>query len=365
MSSGFIDDDVHKHGAIINGVEVLGSSEDIPQIVESLAIDYVIISIAQASRDEFQNILSVCQSIPIKVRTIPSLYELIQEKVSVSRIRDIEIEDLFGRPPVQLDKESIESFLEQKTVMVTGAGGSIGSELVRQLVHCKPKRLVLVERCEFSLFKIEREIKTEYPDMEFHPVIGDVCDETRMKNVFGRYKPEVVFHAAAHKHVPMMELNASEAIKNNILGTNSIAHIAGLSSCEAFVLISTDKAVNPTSVMGATKRVSELSDSGSQHEVFDALSCGSFWKRNRFERFGDTDFPSADQEWRPTDRDTSRNGTLFYDDSRGIAARPAGRRVGQRRRDFCIGHGKTGQDSGSCERDDQAFGSETGSRYTD
>jgi FlaA1/EpsC-like NDP-sugar epimerase len=255
---GFMDDDKQKVGAIINGVEVLGTVDQIPEFVIANEIDYIIISIAQASREEFQRILEICRSIPIRVRTIPGLYELLQNKVSVSRIRDIEIEDLLGRFPVQLDQRSIEKFLKNKVVMVTGAGGSIGSELVRQLVHCKPDQLVLVERCEFSLFQIEREILEGFPEINITPVIADVCDSGRMENVFKRFSPQVVFHSAAHKHVPMMELNASEAIKNNILGTHIVGDLAGKFRVEAFVFISTDKAVNPTSVMGATKRVSEL-----------------------------------------------------------------------------------------------------------
>lgn len=255
---GFVDDDRQKVGAIINGVKVLGTADKIPELVSELKIDYIIISIAQASREEFQRILEICRSIPIKVRTIPGLYELLQNKVSVSRIRDIEIEDLLGRSPVLLDQISIESFLKKKVVMVTGAGGSIGSELVRQLVFCQPEQLVLVDRFEFSLFQIEKEIVDAHPDVHLVPVIGDVSDLKRMENIFKQFAPQVVFHTAAHKHVPMMERNASEAIKNNILGTNIVGELSGRYRAEAFVLISTDKAVNPTSVMGATKRVAEL-----------------------------------------------------------------------------------------------------------
>lgn len=255
---GFIDDDDSKKGAIINGVKVLGNTEQLEKFVRDLKIDHIIISIAQASREDFQRILGVCRSIPIKVRTIPGLYELLQDKLNVSRIRDIEIEDLLGRLPIQLEKKSIENFLSQKVVMVTGAGGSIGSELVRQLIQCQPKKLILVERSEFALFQIEREIAENFPEVDFVPVIGDICDECRMTNIFQKYKPQVIFHAAAHKHVPMMELNTSEALKNNILGTNTLGHLAGRFNVEAFVLISTDKAVNPTSIMGATKRVAEI-----------------------------------------------------------------------------------------------------------
>ena len=255
---GFVDDDKLKKGAIINGVKVLGNTKQLPELVKNLEIDQIIISIAQATREDFQRILSICRKIPIKVQTIPGLYELLQEKVSVSRIRDIEIEDLLGRSPIQLDKTSIKTFLQEKVVMVTGAGGSIGSELVRQLVHCRTDKLILVERSEFALFLIEREIKEDFPDVEVVSVLRDICDQNEMTKVFERFRPQVIFHAAAYKHVPMMEINAAQAIKNNILGTNVLGHLAGKYNTEAFVLISTDKAVNPTSVMGATKRVSEL-----------------------------------------------------------------------------------------------------------
>lgn len=255
---GFIDDDSAKLSSVINGVEVIGKTENIPHLVRSLDIDHVIVTIAEASREDFQRILQICKNVPVKVKTIPGLYELLQEKVIFSRIRDVEVEDLLGRSPVSLDALSIETFLSGKTVLVTGAGGSIGSEIARQLLRCRISRLVLVERSEFGLFEIEREIIAAQPTAEIVSVIADVCDENRMRHVFERYQPQVVFHAAAHKHVPMMEHNAAEALKNNVLGTKTVGKLAGYYSTEGFVLISTDKAVNPSSVMGATKRVAEL-----------------------------------------------------------------------------------------------------------
>lgn len=255
---GFVDDDELKKEAIIKGVKVLGNTEQLPHLVKKMKVDHLIISIAQATREDFQRILNICRKIPIKVRTIPGLYELLQEKVSVSRIRDVEIEDLLGRSQLQLDEAVTQSFLKDKTVMVTGAGGSIGAELVRQLSYCQIDRLILVERTEFALFQIESEIKEDFPDTKISSVLRDVCEYEQLQKVFAQYKPQIIFHAAAHKHVPMMEVNASEAIKNNILGTNVVGRLAGEHQAETFVLISTDKAVNPTSVMGATKRISEL-----------------------------------------------------------------------------------------------------------
>lgn len=255
---GFIDDDPVKLGAVINGIKVLGSTEAIPEIVPEMGIDHVIISMAQGTREDFQRILNICRNASIKVRVVPGLYELLEQKVTVSRIRDIEIEDLLGRSPIQLEKQSIEAFITGKTVMVTGAGGSIGSELVRQLAHCRPEKLILVERCEFALFQIEQELGLKFEQINFKAVIADVCDRQRMTKIFEKYNPQVVFHAAAHKHVPLMEINSSEALKNNVLGTELVGRLAGEYSAEAFVLISTDKAVKPTSIMGASKRAAEL-----------------------------------------------------------------------------------------------------------
>lgn len=254
----FVDDDQAKHGAVINGVKVRGGIDQLRELVKKYGADHVIITIAQASREEFQKILRVCEDIPIKVRTIPGLYELLQGNVTVSRIRDIEVEDLLGRAPVELDHNSINKFLANKVAMVTGAGGSIGAELVRQLVNSKTKKLVLVERSEYALFQIQQEIAEKFPDADVSAVIADICDLERMENIFFRFRPNVVFHAAAHKHVPLMESNSSEALKNNVLGTKVVGELAGQYASDAFVLISTDKAVSPTSVMGATKRVAEL-----------------------------------------------------------------------------------------------------------
>lgn len=255
---GFVDDDTSKIGSFINGIKVIGTTENIPSLVKSLEIETVVITMAQATRREFRRIHNICKRAGVKVKTIPGLSELLEDKISVSRIRDVELEDLLGRSPVKLDAESIRNFLADKTVLVTGAGGSIGSELVRQLLYQQPCRLILVERSEFALFGIEQEIAAKHPQIEITPVIADICDENRMRGVFENYQPHIVFHAAAHKHVPLMEKNPAEAIKNNVLGTKTIGNLAGQHGVEAFVLISTDKAVNPTSIMGASKRAAEL-----------------------------------------------------------------------------------------------------------
>lgn len=255
---GFVDDDVSKIGSVIEGVRVLGRAEDIPRLVAELSVDHVVISFAEASRREFRRILDICEQAKVRVRTMPGIYELLQENVQVSRIRDVQIEDLLGREQVELDADSMRRFLSGKTVMITGAGGSIGSELVRQVVRLNPARMLLVERAEFALFKIEQELKNSAFNLEFVPLVADVGDKARMQTIFQKHRPQVILHAAAHKHVPMMEFNASEAIRNNVLATRSLGELACQFGVEAFVLISTDKAVCPTSIMGASKRLAEL-----------------------------------------------------------------------------------------------------------
>jgi FlaA1/EpsC-like NDP-sugar epimerase len=255
---GFIDDDSLKQGLVINGVKVIGKTGDIPQKARDHKIDEVIITIATASRKEIRRILDICAEVPVKVKTIPALSEILSDKIVLSRIRDVEVEDLLGRAAINLDRHSIEAFLSEKTVLVTGAGGSIGSELVRQIINCQPSTLILVERAEFALFNIEREIRALLPACEIVPALADICDRKRMSDIFQRFAPAVVFHAAAHKHVPMTEINAAEALRNNAFGTQIVGELAAHHRAEAFVLISTDKAVNPTSVMGATKRTAEL-----------------------------------------------------------------------------------------------------------
>jgi len=255
---GFVDDDPAKQGAVIHDLRVLGTTEDLPRLVEKLKIAQVVITIARITRGDILRIIDICQKVPVKVRIIPGLYEIIQGKVHVTRIRNVRIEDLLGREPVMLDQQQVAAFVAGKRVMVTGAGGSIGSELARQVARFGPSQLLLVDRAEFGLFSIDLELRRLWPELSIVPVVADVGEEARVRSVFSAYLPQVVLHAAAHKHVPMMETNPVEAIKNNVLATRLLGEIAGESGVEAFVLISTDKAVRPTSVMGASKRVAEL-----------------------------------------------------------------------------------------------------------
>ncbi len=255
---GFLDDEPNKQGSLIQGVKVLGTTQDLPRLARELDIDHVVITIAHATRQQFRRILDICEQSSLKVRIIPGLDDIIRGRVMLTRIRDLQIEDLLGREPVHLDEANVKRFLTGKTVMVTGAGGSIGSELARQVAQFCPGQLLLVERAEFALFEIDRELRGAWPDLQVVPLVADVCDEARLRSIFVAHEPHVVLHAAAHKHVPLMESNVTEAIKNNVLATNLLGEIAGECGVESFVLISTDKAVRPTSVMGASKRVAEL-----------------------------------------------------------------------------------------------------------
>ena len=255
---GFVDDDRNKRGGSVNGVKVLGTTHDLPRLIEEMQINQVILALDRTSGKDVRRITEICQEINVKTRIVPSLHEIVDGQVQLERIRDVQIEDLLGREPVALDKKGLGDFLTEKTVMVTGAGGSIGSELVRQICEFKPRKLLLVERAEFNLFEIDRELKQTFPNINRVALIADTCDKTRMTEIFDDFRPAVIFHAAAHKHVPLMEQNPCEAIKNNVFATETVARLAGQFKAEAFVLVSTDKAVNPTSVMGASKRLAEL-----------------------------------------------------------------------------------------------------------
>jgi len=255
---GVIDDDRSKHGLSICGVRVLGGREKIPYIVETRKVEEIIIAMPSVDRREVKKIADICSATKCKVKIVPGIYELLNGKVDVKKIRDIRIEDLLGREPVRINMEAAEKYLKGKAVLVTGAGGSIGSELVRQVARFEPELLLLFDISENNIFELEHQFKTYFPKQKYIPIIGSIRDEAKVEAVMEKYRPDVVFHAAAHKHVPLMELNPIEAIKNNVFGTLNVAEAAKKYKVERFILISTDKAVNPQNVMGASKRVAEI-----------------------------------------------------------------------------------------------------------
>ncbi len=256
---GFLDDDVSKKNYVLNGIKVLGNLESLGHWVKHYSIEKVIIAMPSSSHQQRQRAIKICQAAGVHALTVPSFDDLMSGKVGVSQLRAIELDDLLGRDPVSLDKTGLQELLAGKVAMVTGAGGSIGSELCRQVAVFDPATLVLFEQSEFALYTLEQEIRQTFPGLNFVCIIGDVRDAARVAEVLHIYNPSVVFHAAAYKHVPMMEQNnAWQAIRNNVLGTWTVAHAAQRQGVAKFVLISTDKAVNPTNVMGASKRLAEL-----------------------------------------------------------------------------------------------------------
>ncbi|WP_308636714.1 polysaccharide biosynthesis protein [Paenibacillus silvisoli] len=255
---GFVDDDKKKFRQRILGCPVLGDRYAIESIVNQHAVDEIIIAIPSAVKSELAEIISTCKLTGAKVKIIPALNDLIAGKVSVSAMRDVDLEDLLGRDPILPDLKGIAEYVEDKVVIVTGAGGSIGSELCRQITVFKPRKLVLLGHGENSIYTIEMELRTRFPELKLETIIADIQDRSRIDDVFRIYKPQVVFHAAAHKHVPLMERNPAEAVKNNVFGTKNVADAADKYGVERFVLISSDKAVNPSSIMGATKRIAEM-----------------------------------------------------------------------------------------------------------
>ncbi|HQD05084.1 MAG TPA: nucleoside-diphosphate sugar epimerase/dehydratase [Halanaerobiales bacterium] len=255
---GLIDDDPGKADQLLHGVRVLGNRYDISMVINRYAVDEVIIAMPSVRGKDIKEIYNLSIQNDVRVKIVPGVYELINGNVNLSQIREVKVEDLLGREQVKLDIKKIARDVEGRTVMVTGAGGSIGSELCRQIARFKPWRLLMLDNYENSLYYLDLELKKGFPDIEIIPIISCVRDKERLDNLFASYRPDLVFHAAAHKHVPLMEYNPGEAVKNNIFGTRNLLEVADRYKVDKFVLISTDKAVNPTNVMGATKRVAEM-----------------------------------------------------------------------------------------------------------
>lgn len=255
---GFLDDQKRLRGSKMHGIPVLGGIDRLPKMVSKYGVDVVIIAIPSASNAEMRRIVEICEQVEIPFRTVPRFQDLVSGRASLSDLREVALDDLLSRDPVSLDWKAISGGVVGKVVLVSGGGGSIGSELCRQIGRLGPGALIVYENNEYNLYRIERELRLEYPDLTLHACLGDVRDRAAVVRAFQTYRPDMVFHAAAYKHVPMLEQRAREAVRNNVLGTKLIADVADRFGCEIFVMISTDKAVNPANVMGTTKRIAEI-----------------------------------------------------------------------------------------------------------
>ncbi|WP_373125042.1 polysaccharide biosynthesis protein [Blautia producta] len=253
-----IDDNPNKMGRYIEGIPIVGNRDDILLSADKYKIDQILLAIPSASAEEKRDILNICKETGCELKILPGIYQLVNGEVSISKMKSVAVEDLLGRDPIKVNMEEIFNALRNKTILVTGGGGSIGSELCRQIAAHGPKRLIIFDIYENNAYDIEQELRRKYPKLDLVVLIGSVRDSRRINHVFAEYRPDVVYHAAAHKHVPLMETSPCEAIKNNVLGTYKTASAALQSGCEKFVLISTDKAVNPTNIMGASKRLCEM-----------------------------------------------------------------------------------------------------------
>lgn len=274
-----VDDDKNKQNTYLHGVKVVGTTEQIPEIVGNYEVEQIVIAIPSLAPDDYERIVEYCQQTEVKVNAMPKYEQVITGKLSVSKLQEIDIADLLGRKEVKLDQKSLKSNIKCKTVLVTGAGGSIGSELCRQIAQFCPARLLLLGHGENSIYLIHKELSSRYKDdIELIPIIADIQDRERIFHIMETYRPDRVYHAAAHKHVPLMEYNPTEAVKNNIYGTRNVAEAAKAAGVAKFVMISTDKAVNPPNVMGATKRVAEMVVTSLNEEgktLFSAVRFGN------------------------------------------------------------------------------------------
>ena len=253
-----IDDDVNKHGKFIQGIKIIGGRNKIKEAVDTYAIDEIFIAMPSVSRSEISKIIDICKDTTCKLRTLPGMYQLVNGEVNVSKLKDVDVEDLLGRDPIVVDIDSILGYVQGRCVLVTGGGGSIGSELCRQIAGHKPSCLIIVDIYENNAYDIQQELLRNHPELNLVVLIGSVRNTKRMYTIFEKYRPDIVYHAAAHKHVPLMEDSPNEAVKNNVMGTFKTAQAAAFLGTKKFVLISTDKAVNPTNIMGASKRICEM-----------------------------------------------------------------------------------------------------------
>ena len=284
---GIIDDNKKRIGYSVAGVRIIGDRNDIIRICNANDVDEIFFSIVNIDNKNKKEILELCNKTGAKVKVLPSLTELITEENLYHSLRDVGIEDLLGRDPIELDNQNIKNLIQGKVVLVTGAGGSIGSELTRQIMIHNPKQLLILDNYENSLYDIELELKTNHPNNDIRAIVANIREKERLDAIFEKYTPEIVFHAAAHKHVPLMENNPTEAIKNNVFGTYNLVNCSDEYNAKRFILISTDKAVNPTNIMGATKRLCEM--------IIQAFVSETFWAAtDPLFRYSKSRWPMAD-----------------------------------------------------------------------
>jgi FlaA1/EpsC-like NDP-sugar epimerase len=271
---GFVDDEPMKWGDRIQGMEIIGASVDLPKIAEAVCADELILAVPSAEPEALRRLVTICESTDLPFKVLPGIREVLDGKVALNQLRELRIEDLLGREPIELELPELARDLNGRCVLITGAAGSIGAELVRQVALNGPERLVIFDQAETPLFFLEMELRREHSGLDVVPIVGDVADVMAVRRVFTEYRPDRVFHAAAYKHVTLMEVNPQQAILNNVIGTHIVAREAGAHRCEKFVLLSTDKAVRPISVMGATKRLAELVVLGLA-DVYPATAFGA------------------------------------------------------------------------------------------
>ena len=338
------DDDPSKQGLRIHGVKVAGSSDSIVSLVERFDIEQIVVAIPSATAEERKRIYAICTETDCSLKTLPNIRELRVDELEGVALRDVEVTDLLGREEIMLDTRIASSYIAGKAILVTGGGGSIGSELCRQLAKVAPERIVIFDMYENDAYMLRQELMAEYHHIEVVIEIGNVCDAARINEVFEKYRPSAVFHAAAHKHVPLMEVCPREAVQNNVFGTLNVVHAADSYGASHFIFISTDKAVNPTSVMGATKRMGEMVMQYYAHTSKTIFTASPVRQCARLQWQCHTLVQAADSPRRAGDGHASGHTALLHDDTGSGPVGHPGRRHGQRRRDIHSRHGRAGED---------------------
>ncbi len=365
---GFIDDDPRKRGARIDrGVGVLGTTGELGRVLDDVEPDEVLIAIPSAPGTVRAKVVSACRERGVPVRTMPTVFELLQTGGRLLRqVREVNVEDVLGREPVRMEVERVGGYLTGRVVMVTGAGGSIGSELCRQIARVGPSRLVLLDHAEDNLFEIQRELIEDRHALNTVAVLADCKEEERMREVFAEHRPAIVFHAAAYKHVGLMESNPVEAVRNNAIATRVMTRVAGDSRALAFVLVSTDKAVSPATVMGASKALAEWAvEAADARYPGTAFTCVRFGNVLGLLGLGGADLPPPDRRRRPGHGDRPADDALLHDDPGGGPARDPLRLAGARRRGVRARDGRAGEHHGPRARDDPPVGPGAGARHRD